>query len=367
VGPIDLPGQDLPEALGWILLVLLTANVLLFVSLVFLRERWIRRQHAWARIRDRLEPLVDRLISGVDRETSIAEVSDLLLGLDDNERAVAGWLLIDHSRLASNDQRARLSESLVASGATEFVEHSTHRRMPWRRALACDVLGAIGAERSVSVLEERLNDSRAEVRRAAVRALGASGSAAAAAPLAGAFLDGRSVSAAVTQSALIQLGPAGADAFAKGLSSTDETVRLASCSGVAATATGETQGTAADLLAGSMSRDTSGRVRAAAARAAGLLGSPGLAGPLSEAAHDPDPRVRRDAARALGSFGSAAAVDALIAASDDPDRETALRAAESLFEIRRRRGPEGAAASAALESSSAWSVKYCRSVGFERD
>jgi HEAT repeat protein len=54
----------------------------------------------------------------------------------------------------------------------ELGEKGTRRLSPWRRALACEALGTIGAQRSVPVLLERLEDRRPEVRIAAVNALG---------------------------------------------------------------------------------------------------------------------------------------------------------------------------------------------------
>jgi hypothetical protein len=62
----DLPIADLFAPLAWIFLVLLAANLLLFVVLVLHRENWSFFQRRRARIRARLAPLVERLVRGDD-------------------------------------------------------------------------------------------------------------------------------------------------------------------------------------------------------------------------------------------------------------------------------------------------------------
>ena len=79
-------------------------------------------------------------------------------------------------RKASPSQKVQLRQKLELAGIVELGERGTRRLSPWRRALASEALGEIGAERSVPCLLARLEDRRPEVRLAAVRALGDIGS-----------------------------------------------------------------------------------------------------------------------------------------------------------------------------------------------
>jgi HEAT repeat protein len=98
--------------------------------------------------------------------------------MDAAHRPVAAVLIIDLMREASTRaQTDAVRQTLVNSGIVELGEKGTRRLSPWRRALACELLGKIGAARSVPALCTRLDDRRPEVRTAAVRALGDIGSA----------------------------------------------------------------------------------------------------------------------------------------------------------------------------------------------
>jgi HEAT repeat protein len=231
--------------------------------------------------------------------------------------------------------------------------------MPWRRALACEFLGTIGTEQSVDVLVERLQDKRAEVRRAAARALGELGDPAAAGALKTLFLAREGVPIGVANDALTRLGPAGTDAFREGLVSPESTVRVTSCFGIVSVVDPTARDEALALLEERLRADEESRVRSAAASAMQWL--PGAVAPaaLLEALRDPSPAVRRSAAKTLGAFDDATAVEALADMVSDLDRETALRSAESLFVL-----SDGARAGAPsrrmLASSRAWTVESVR-------
>jgi HEAT repeat protein len=338
---------------GWIFLVLLAANVVLFALLVLLREQWAFLARRRKRVRSRLAPLYEPLVDGSDPEQVVADLRPILAGLGRQERAVAAWLLIDLSRDSDEATHRRLRESLDESGAIEVAERGTRRWMPWRRALACEILGSFGVERSVDALIERLDDTQSEVRIAAARALGEIGSPAAAPALSSLFLERRAVPTGVSHDALRNLGPAGASAFERGLESPDPTVRVASCFGCAAHG-GRAM---AEALAALLERDENIRVRTAAAKGLGVMGGPAPPRALLEAAMDPEVRVRREAVAALGSFDEPSAVGVLADAVEDPDRELALRAAESLVALAER-PRAGQPARAALAAASAWSVDY---------
>ena len=354
----DFPVRDVFDPLGWAFLVLLVANLVLFIVLVVLRENWVFYERRRAPIRERLEPVIERLVEGRDPEDTAAELERIVAGLGRTSRPVAAWLLRDLTRGADAKTRARVREVLERCGAIDAAEEGTRRWMPWRRALACEILGTIGAERSVPVLIDRLGDDRLEVRIAAARALGAIGAPQAGSALTSLFLERKAVPMGVAYDALRRLGSPGADAFSHGLEGGDPTVRLASCLGLAATAAGDR---AVAALTRVMERDDNVRVRTAAAHALGVIGGGSPPAALLRAARDPDLRVRREAVAALASFDDPESVKALAESPGDPDREIALRSATSL--LRLGDSPRaGAAARAALDASHAWSADYVRTI-----
>jgi HEAT repeat protein len=357
----DFPIRDVFAPLGWIFLGLLAINALLFLVLVLMREKWVFYRRRRQRVRAQLAPSVERLVSDDDPNGIVEELRPRVANLGRKDRPVAAWLLRDLTRDADEATRARIRRVIEETGATELAERSTGRWTPWRRALACEILGAIGAERSVPVLEARLRDKRSEVRMAAARALGAIGSPAAAAALTRIFLERRAVPIGVAYDALRGLGPAGADAFHQGLRAQDPSVRVASCFGVAALAAERGDPTAAEGLARLLEGDSNVRVRTAAAKALGVLGGTTAPRVLVDAVHDPEVRVRREAVAALGHFDEPATVETLAALAGDRDREVALRSAESLLALRER-PRAGGRAQAAVARSSSWSVEYAVTV-----
>jgi HEAT repeats len=231
-----LPLGDVFAHLRWIFVALLALNILLFLLLVALRENWAFFERRRARVRARLEPVVGQIVHSDDPREAQEAVRGLIATLGVQERPVVAWVLRDMSPEMDDDTRARMHAVYLESGAVEFGERSTGRWMPWRRALACEMLGTMGAERSVPVLVERTEDRRAEVRAAAVRALGAIGSAAAFPRLSEIFVTRSAVPTGIAYDALRGLGDAGTDAFRQGLGSNDPAVCVASCFGVAALA-----------------------------------------------------------------------------------------------------------------------------------
>lgn len=356
----DFPINDLFAPVGWIFVALLAGNLLLFAALVVLREQWAFHARRRERIGARLEPLVERLLVSDDPDHAVAELRPLVAGLGRQERPVAAWIVHDLTRAADAPTRERVRGLLEESGAVELAERSTRRWMPWRRALACETLGAIGGERSVPVLVERLDDPRSEVRVAAARALGAIGSPAAAPGLSAVYLERRAVPTGVAYDALRALGPSGAEAFRRGLRSADPTIRVASCFGTAALADGGAAA-AAETVARLLAEDPDIRVRTAATKALGVVGGTSPPRALLEAAGDSDVRVRREAVAALGLFDDPQSVEIVTAGTRDPDREIALRSADALLALSSRPAA-GGAARAAVGSSSAWSVDYARAI-----
>jgi HEAT repeat protein len=357
----DFPINDVLAPVGWIFLALLAVNLLLFAALVVLREEWSFHVRRRERIRARLGPVVERHLTSGDPLHAAEQLRPVIAGLGRQERPVAAWILRDLTRGADEPARARVRAVLDETGAIELTERSTRRWMPWRRALACEILGSLGADRSVPVLVERLDDRRSEVRMAAARALGEIGSPAAAESLTSVFLGRRAVPTGVAYHALRSLGPHGAAAFGRGLRSPDPTIRVASCFGTAALAEEIGGASAVEAVAQLLAGDRNTRVRTAAAKALGVVGGTTPPRILVEAAGDPEVRVRREAITALGLFDEPASVEILAAAAMDPDREVALRSAEALIALGSRPAA-GEAARAAVASSSAWSVDYARTI-----
>jgi HEAT repeat protein len=357
----DFPTNDVLAPVAWIFLALLAANVVLFAALVVLREQWTFHARRRERVRARLAPVVQRVLASGDPQEAAERLRPVVLGLGRQERPVAAWILRDLTHDADEPTRAHVRTLLDQCGVVELTERSTRRWMPWRRALACETLGLLGAERSVTVLVERLDDRRDEVRTAAARALGAIGSPAAAPSLTSIFLERRAVPTGVAYDALRALGPHGSEAFGRGIRSPDPTLRVASCFGLAALARAGAAETSVEPLARLLAEDGNARVRTAAAKALGVVGGGAPPRVLVEAAHDPDVRVRREAVAALGLFDEPDSVQVLARATEDRDREVALRSAEALLALRAR--PRAAtAAGTALAASRAWSVDYVRTL-----
>jgi HEAT repeat protein len=357
--PPDLPLRDLFEPLVWVVAGLAAVNLALFVALVVAREQWVVHRRLRERIGTRLAPVIERLLQGGDTQRAAEELRPVIAGLGPQARPVAAWLVLDGLREADAGTRDVVRQVLAESGAVELAERATRRWMPWRRALACELLGTIGTEGSVDVLVWRLRDRRAEVRSAAARALGMLGHPVAASPLTELFLRQEGVPTGVAYDVLSRLGEAGADAFRQGLESPRVSVRVTSCFGIAAHAETVARGQAVALLEQRLRTEEDPRVRAGAASAMRSLRGDAAPGALLEAVHDPVPAVRRSAAKALAAFDDPAAVAALGPLTSDEDRETALRAAESLLALSDgKRGGEPARRT--LLGSDAWTVESAR-------
>lgn len=305
--------------------------------------------------------MFDRFLATGDRAQLEAELRDSLRRMDAAHRPVAAVLIIELMREAtSREQTEAVRETLVRSGIVALGEKGTRRFSPWRRALACELLGKIGATRSVPALLARLDDRRPEVRAAAVQALGDVGSVDAVPALSEAFLSRRCAPTNVVNDALRRIGGGEAAAtFEQGLGSADAIVRVSSCFGLAAI--GEDRGGAVGRLADVLASDREAHVRTAAAAALGIVGGDDAPPALVHATTDPEISVRRSAVKALGSFDDPETGETLEASAEDDDREVALRAAEALLKLAGR--PRAAApVRERLEASTAWSIEYARTV-----
>ncbi|MBV9002228.1 MAG: HEAT repeat domain-containing protein, partial [Solirubrobacterales bacterium] len=341
--------------------VAITTAVILVLIAIGVREHAERARAARRRerVRSELEPVFSRFLETEDSSRLAEELRPAFVRMDAAHRPVAAVLVTEVMHEASWSQRERLRSALEQAGIVELGNRGTRRLSPWRRALACEMLGKIGSTSSVPVLLERLKDRRPEVRMAAVRALGDIRSDEAVPALSEAFLARRAAPTNVVNDSLRRIGGESAPAFEKGIASTDPIVRVSSCFGLSGIA--ESHGGAVHRLAVVLATDADARVRAAAAHALGIVGGGNAPPELIAATCDSDVHVRRSAVKALGSFDDPATCGALNERTEDEDREVALRAAEALVALTRR--PRGAAAAGArVASSSAWAVEYAQKV-----
>jgi hypothetical protein len=343
----------------WVLAVLAVAIVVLIAMGMARHLEWARAARRREQVRNELGPVFSRCLATEDSARLAAELRPAFVHMDTAHRPVAAVLVTDLMREASPSQTEGLRNGLEQAGIVELGHRGTRRLSPWRRALACEMLGKIGAQGSVPVLLARLKDRRPEVRMAAVRALGDIGSADAVPALAEAFLERRVAPTNVVNDALRRIGGEAVTVFDRGVASPDPIVRVSSCFGLAALA--HDHGAATRRLAEVLGSDSDARVRTSAASALGIAGGEDPPSALLLASTHPDDHVRRSAVKALGSFDDPTSALTLDERTEDEDRETALRAAEALVALTHR--PRAApAAQARLESSSAWAVEYARKV-----
>jgi HEAT repeat protein len=350
-----------PLRLTFWVLVVATAVILFLLGMVVARRlEWLRAARRRETVARELEPMFAGFLATGDRARLEDELRASLRRMDAAHRPVAAVLIIDLMREAtSRAQTDAVRQALVESGIVQLGEKGTRRLSPWRRALACELLGKIGAPRSVPALLARLGDRRPEVRAAAVRALGDIGSAEAVSALSEAFLSRRTAPTNVVNDALRRIGgPDAVTTFERGLGSPDAIVRVSSCFGLAAI--GE-RGAAVHRLAEVLDSDSEATVQTAAAASLGIVGGDDAPTSLVRATTDADVRVRRSAVKALGSFDDPETGATLEASAEDDDREVALRAGEALLKLAER--PRAASQMRArLEASSAWAVEYARTV-----
>ena len=261
------------ESMVAITLVLVALNVLL---VVLVHGRRIRQSLRRGRER-RFQAQLDEVMAKLDHPTSLRDRLWLrwqLDGFDELERPLAAVALIERLRPASAEERREVLATLREVGAVELLVGSTGSRVPWRRALAVRTLGWAGAEETVPVLIERVGDRSRYVREAAVRALGRVCEPQALPLLGELFRAPGRVAPGVVYDALVSFGAAAAPTFAGALRSELESVRVASCYGVAAVS--EPGQAAAELEP--LLTDPQAPVRAAAAEALGAGGRRPAAG-----------------------------------------------------------------------------------------
>src|SRR4051794_12815978 len=291
------PSTLLWETVVVITLVLVSLNVLAIVVVHGRRIRQFVRRGRERRFQSQIEAVLTRL----DGPTSFRDrvwLRSELAGFDELERPLAAVALIDRLRSAEPEEHRQILGALREVGAVELVVRRTRSRIPWRRALAVRTLGWVGAAETVPVLIERIGDRNEFVREAAVRGLGRLGDPQVLPRLGDLFREPGRIPAGVVYDALVSFGSAAASTFTGALRSEHESVRVASCYGVAAVSeAGDARAELAPLLA-----DPEAPVRAASAEALGQVGGGLLPPGLARASRDEVATVRVAATRALGFY-----------------------------------------------------------------
>jgi HEAT repeat protein len=340
------------ESVAAIVLVLVSLNVLL---IVLVHARRIRQYVRGGRER-RFQARVETVLASLDAPTGWRDRVWLrwqLADFDELERPLAAVALIERLRPAAPEERAEMLAVLREVGAIELLARSARSRIPWRRALAVRTLGWVGAEETVPVLIGRIGDRNRYVREAAVRALGRVGDPKVL-PLLGELFRARGrVPPGAVYDALLSFGSAAAPTFVGALRSEYESVRIASCYGVAAVS--EPEQARAELPP--LLTDPEASVRAAAAETLGEVGGGRLPAGLVRATRDEAATVRVAATRALGVYDDPQVVELALNALLDPDRDTAVAAGESLVRLARRPATKAAAERALARSALAWPVE----------
>jgi hypothetical protein len=338
-------------------LTLLWLNVLLLVGVHARRMRQAVRTRREKRFRAQVEEVLDELdprsASGRDPHW----LREQLAHFNELERPIAAVMLIERVAPATAEERADTLQALRQAGAIDVMLKGLRRRMPWRRALTIRTLGWVGADEAVQALIfQGLADRNRCVRESTVRALGRIGDVRALTPLGALFRAPGRTGPGIVYDALMSFGRAAEPVFAGALRSDVESVRVASCFGIAAVADPET----ARPLIVPLLTDPSAHVRAAASGSLGQLGGELLPDGLARASRDEQATVRSIATGALGSFDDPRAVELALNALLDPDRDTAIRAGEALVRLSRLRTAGPAADAALARTGDSWPVVRAR-------
>jgi HEAT repeat protein len=330
--------------------------------LVFVHARRVRGYVRQRRER-RFQPRVEAMLAELSDETSVHGPEWLraqVRRFNELERPIAATMLIERMQQPiSAAERERALAVLREAGAIDLMARSTRRWMPWRRALAVRTLGWVGAAETAPVVLERLEDRNRYVREAAVRALARMREPRALPLLTQWFYGPGPVGAGVVYDALVAFGRESEPVFAQGLQAPDESVRIASCFGIAAVSDPPT---ARRLLEHALADETTA-VRAAAAEAVGHIGGEALPQGIASATRDEQPAVRSAATSALASFDDVEGVGLAVAALADPDRDVVVRAGETLVRLARLPAAGSTAAEALRREDASWPVERAVTLG----
>jgi len=312
------------DANGGLVLLLtevLTGLVVLLVLATTVARAWRRRrERAVARAEAQARPIV---LAALDGEAEAGGPSSRLQARVERQLEFLAAGLAGKLRGAD---RAALVELLRRRGIVDRARERTRSLLARRRLRAVEQLGALGVAEAVPELVARLEDSDAEVRRAAVRALGRTTSPAAV-PALLALLDAprRTESAHYITLALLRIGPGAAEKLIRALDTHGPRGRAA-----AAKVLGWLGETSAVVALTRALDDDEDDVRAAAVDALGRIGLPTAAPRMRELlAPGGSASVRLAATVALGRLGDPASTEVLSALLDEEPSEHRHRLARA--------------------------------------
>lgn len=249
--------------------------------------------------------------------------------------------VIDLAGKVKGAPRAALVGLLLERGMLERSLRRSTRRRAGQRVIAASQLATLGTPEASVRLHQLVGDHDAEVRSAAVRAIGRIGDPAGVTVLVSALRPGHEVPRRIVAQALLRIGAGGAPELIDALSA--PTVQVSATAADVLGLLGIVE--AAPTLVEMAAEGSDPRLRRAAVTALGRIGTPSAL-PVAMGALDPGspPDLRAAAARALGQLGHPRAVALLVQAAGDPVDEVADRAVHALIDV----GPAGREALRAL-------------------
>jgi HEAT repeat protein len=306
----------------------LASSLLLTAVVVRVARRAGERRRAL--VQQRVRPLVLAVVAGEGIPPGLITVRGA-------PGRAAERVILSYLAQLRGDARDQLADVLYRRGTTDRLIRRS-RSAGWRtRAAAADRLGLIASAAAEQRLTELVAADRSvEVRVVATRALGKTGSPAAARALLHSLGRADPVPEGIVAAALLELGPDAVAALRETLAGGRPGGERQQA--MAAEVLGLLDETPAWRGLARLSAAGDLQVRASAVRALGRLGVPQAAGAVTAClARREDPALRAVAARALGMIGDPARAPALAACLDEPDYWIAHNAARALAEL----GPAG--------------------------
>ncbi len=282
---------------------------------ILLKGRRVRAEQA-------MRPMVLAVVCGADAPP------ELISARGELGRA-AERILFAYLAQVRGEAAVFLAGVLSHRGAMARLIRRTHSPRAHRRARAAERLGLIAApDAEVRLAELVTGDQNPEVRIVATRALGKTGSAAAARTLLHSLSRPAPVPEGVVASALLELGPEAVPGLRAELAGGRRQRAMAANVLGLLDELPAWEGLVENVGSGSV------EVRASAVRALGRLGLPQAIGPVTACLHAAeDPLLRAAAAHALGRIGDPASARPLAACLEYPHYWVAHNAAMALAEI----------------------------------
>lgn len=315
------------QALVILGVILLTAALLLLLTLVVRRVQLAREEQRYADAERRVRPIAIALVED--------EPTELPVSTFDQE--VLADVLGRYSRRLTGEAETQIAAYFRDSSALRDALAALGSRRAWRRAAAAYRLGDMRCDEVGPELLEALDDRDRAVRGASARSLGKLHVTESAQPLVEA-LAARRVPNGIAGEALVALGDGALPALRRLAAHLDPQVRMSAVRLIGLIGGSQDASAAEEAL-----RDLSADVRAVAACALGRIGAARAEPNLRAALDDQMPSVRAEAAGALGAIGSSAAVPRLLDVARTDEFTAGRAAAQAVARI----DPEALTAAAA--------------------